>query len=541
MRRFFFITICVLTAWPQISPPAWGRLANEGKRGLYVRSIEQLLQLSEDEVDLATAALIVSERWSDLVMGRRYLARLDEMAVEIQKRLRRGRLALDHHAIPIINQYLFDELGFNTVSEANDPNDLFLHSVLDKKQGYCLSLSILYLSLGERLGIPMYGVVVPGHFFVRYDDGRTRWNIETTHAGTGMSDGHYVEKFNVPTGNKNTIYLKNLDKIQTLGCLFNNLGNTYADLGETDSALATLQLAVEINPALAESRANLGNIYLKMDLIDEAITEYHNALRVNPADPKTHSNLGNAYVRKGWLREAIAEYSDALQLDPEFVDAHKNLAIAHCKDKQYQRAIQHLNEAATLDRNDAGLYNQFGEVYYQMGKYEKAIFQYKKALSINEAFAESNFGLAACYYKLGLSDEEITAYRRALSIKPDMLAALVNLGNAYFRKQDYDAAIEQYAKAAQRAPRDAWIHYNLATAYTNKGNFKKAVDAYRTCVEIDPNMGDAHYGLAFGFYKLHKYQSAWKHIKIAQKLGVEITQDHLDAIKRSVPAGEGKD
>ncbi|MHC4759552.1 MAG: transglutaminase family protein, partial [Planctomycetota bacterium] len=36
---------------------------------------------------------------------------------------------------------------------------MFLHTVMDKKQGYCLSLSILYLSIGERLGLPLYGVV----------------------------------------------------------------------------------------------------------------------------------------------------------------------------------------------------------------------------------------------------------------------------------------------------------------------------------------------------------------------------------------------
>jgi len=142
-------------------------LANDGKLGLYARSIEQVLRLSEDEVDLATAALIVSENWSDLVHGRRQLLTLDDMAMEIRDRLQRDGLGLNYQTIPVINKYLFDELGFESIPEANDPNDLFLHTVLDKKRGYCLSLSILYLSLAERLGLPMYGVVVPGHFFVR--------------------------------------------------------------------------------------------------------------------------------------------------------------------------------------------------------------------------------------------------------------------------------------------------------------------------------------------------------------------------------------
>jgi len=50
-------------------------------------------------------------------------------------------------------------------------------------------------------------------------------------------------------------------------------------------------------------------------------------------------------------------------------------------------------------------------------------------------------------------------------------------------------------------------------------------------IEIDPEIGDAHYGLAFGFYQLKKYDLAWKHIKMAQELGVEVTQEQLSAIK----------
>ena len=188
------LTITVLLSL--LSGPVFGqrgRLANQGKSGLYVRSLDQVLRLQDDEMDLATAALIASEYWSDMVHGRRYLEQLDAMALEIQKRLRQQRHKVNHYAIPIINDYLFNELGFKTISHADDPNDLFLHSVMDGRQGYCLSLSMLYLALGERLGLKLYGVVVPGHFFVRYESGRTRFNIETTSNGASPPDEHYLQ------------------------------------------------------------------------------------------------------------------------------------------------------------------------------------------------------------------------------------------------------------------------------------------------------------------------------------------------------------
>ena len=161
MKKIVIVVICVLIFTPAVLGRRQGPLANKNKAGLYSRSIEQVLRLRENQVDLATAALIVSERWSDMVYGRRYLETLDDMSLEIRERLRNAGLNATFRAIPVINEYLFDEMGFNSISEASDPNDLFLHTVLDKKSGYCLSLSILYLSLAERLGLPF----LPGPSF----------------------------------------------------------------------------------------------------------------------------------------------------------------------------------------------------------------------------------------------------------------------------------------------------------------------------------------------------------------------------------------
>ncbi|MFB0556147.1 MAG: tetratricopeptide repeat protein [Phycisphaerae bacterium] len=533
MKKIFVVIICVLIFTPAVLGRRQEPLANAKKAGLYSRSIEQVLRLREDQVDLATAALIVSERWSDMVYGRRCLATLDDMALEIRERLRSAGLNAPYRAIPVINAYLFDELGFKSISEASDPNDLFLHTVLDKKSGYCLSLSILYLSLAERLGIPLYGVVVPGHFFVRYDDGRVRFNIETTSKGGSAPDEHYIEKFNVPVGN-NSIYMKNLNKIQTLGCFFNNLGNSYNDVGNIDSALLALERAVQINPTLSESRTNLGSIYLKKGHVVDAISEYRAALRINPNDAKTHNNLGNAYMQRDWLNYAVSEYHQSIRLEPDFIDAYKNLAIAYCKQERFQQAISQLRRAIALEPKDADCYSQLAGVYDRVGNYRQAISQYKIALQINPGLTEAYYGLGLCYNKQRQVDDEISAYKKALALKPDMFAALVALGNAYFGQKKYTSAIEQYNKAVLVNPEEAMIHYNLGAAYSNNEDYEEAVTEYLRAVEIDPEIGDAHYGLAFGYYQLKNYGLAWKHIQIAEKLGVEVSKEQLNAIKRKL-------
>ena len=276
--RLFAFCVALATCLFSTLPAESAHLANANKRGLHARSFEDILRYRDDQIDIGTAALIISEEWSDGVSGLHYRAQLDEMAQEILRRLKEKNLRPNFKAIPIINHYLFEELGFSAVPNADNPDDLFLHSVLDKRKGYCLSLSILYLALAERVGLPVCGVVVPGHFFVRYDSRAVRLNIETTAKGGKASDQHYITTRNVPADEYHSLYMKNLTEMETLGCLLNNLGVVYMDAGQHRKALTALDRAVQINPMLSESRANMGTIYLRRGEVREAIIQFKGAL-----------------------------------------------------------------------------------------------------------------------------------------------------------------------------------------------------------------------------------------------------------------------
>ena len=67
-----------------------------------------------------------------------------------------------------INEYLFHDLGFKgNTRNYYDPNNSFLHQVLERRVGIPISLSVLYLLIGQRLNVPIVGIGLPGHFMVR--------------------------------------------------------------------------------------------------------------------------------------------------------------------------------------------------------------------------------------------------------------------------------------------------------------------------------------------------------------------------------------
>ena len=422
-------------------------LANANLEGLYAKSIEEVLRLPPEQIDLGTAALIVSESWSDMVAGTKYQQQLDDIATEIRNRLKAKNAPMGVAAIPIINDYLFNELKFKTINKATDPYDLFLHSVMDRRQGYCLSLSVLYLAIGERLGLPLYGVVVPGHFFVRYDDGKTRFNIEATHQGNSAPDSYYLEQFNVPkTG---TIYMTNLNKRQTLGCFFNNLGNVYKDINNVNQAMASMQWAVYINPSLAESRMNLGNIYMLKNRVDDAITEYQAATKISPDDSKSHYNLGNAYQRREWFNDAINEYTAAIRLDPNVAEAYLGMGVCYDKLNQPENEIDAYLKALAVNPNMYEAMMNLGNVYFNKGDFDAAIEQYSRAARVNPGNAEIHYQLGVAYFQKGDYANAIKSHLKTVELAPKMADAHYALGLAYYKTADYDLALK-HIKIAER-------------------------------------------------------------------------------------------
>eukprot|EP01124_Arcella_intermedia_P014745 TRINITY_DN2130_c0_g1_i1.p1 TRINITY_DN2130_c0_g1~~TRINITY_DN2130_c0_g1_i1.p1 ORF type:complete len:316 (-),score=38.97 TRINITY_DN2130_c0_g1_i1:207-1154(-) len=72
----------------------------------------------------------------------------------------------------VINQIIFEHMGFSghdaLQNDDEDPRDTLIDGVLVRKCGIPISLSIIYMSQAQRLGIHLEGFRLPGHFIVGY-------------------------------------------------------------------------------------------------------------------------------------------------------------------------------------------------------------------------------------------------------------------------------------------------------------------------------------------------------------------------------------
>lgn len=85
------------------------------------------------------------------------LAALERIAAEVREPTLNGLRAA-----------LFRDLGFlGNARDYYDPANSWLDDVVDRRVGIPITLAVLMLEVGRRVGVPLWGVSMPGHFLVR--------------------------------------------------------------------------------------------------------------------------------------------------------------------------------------------------------------------------------------------------------------------------------------------------------------------------------------------------------------------------------------
>ncbi len=111
-----------------------------------------------------------------------YHARLEQMAKELRERLT-GR-ETPRATVEVCNHYLFRILGFRgNDQDYYDPDNSYLHRVLDRRLGNPITLSVIYLAMATRLNLPLHGVNLPGHFLIKWQTEATQFFLDPFHQG----------------------------------------------------------------------------------------------------------------------------------------------------------------------------------------------------------------------------------------------------------------------------------------------------------------------------------------------------------------------
>ncbi|MBA2678305.1 MAG: hypothetical protein H0U76_07930, partial [Ktedonobacteraceae bacterium] len=157
------------------------KYSKETEQKRIVQAFKALLAQEDIQIDLSQAALLIARiEYPDLNQTQA-LIYLDELARRVRTLLALPEpeisLQLPDDIKPLVvidalNKVLFDEQGFHgDHDDYYNPDNSFLNKVLERRTGIPITLSLLYIEVGRRVGIQIDGIGFPYHFMVRH-----RWD-----------------------------------------------------------------------------------------------------------------------------------------------------------------------------------------------------------------------------------------------------------------------------------------------------------------------------------------------------------------------------
>jgi tetratricopeptide (TPR) repeat protein len=228
--------------------------------------------------------------------------------------------------VEALNEIIYRRLGIKASRDIHDPCNLLPSAVLARREGYCVGIAAIYLLLAEQLNLPVHAVAIPSHVYLRYDDGRSRIDIETLAMGAPTPEGlAEVTSPSSAAARGMVAFPRDLDRDQFLAQVHNNLGVIHSERSDHAHAALEYQKALDLDPLFSSAWYNWGNDLFIAGQYRDAIRKLNEALRLYPVDTWALNNRGRAWGALGNRSKARKDFEAALAIDPEFRPARRNL------------------------------------------------------------------------------------------------------------------------------------------------------------------------------------------------------------------------
>lgn len=229
------------------------------------RRFAEAARRAEPAIDLAEAALwIAGEEYPALDPGP-YLQYLNDLADRVRPRVGTDRGPLDQ--VDALNREIFDQEAFRgNAEDYYDPRNSFLNDVIDRRKGIPITLSLVYLEVGWRVGLPVSGVGMPGHFLVKLETDAEPILIDPFAGGAVLTIEDCQSRLNQLYGGAVRLqpdFLAAVSKRQILIRMLTNLKGVYLQRGDYDRALAAVDRVLLLAPSDVTQLRDRGLIHFQ--------------------------------------------------------------------------------------------------------------------------------------------------------------------------------------------------------------------------------------------------------------------------------------
>jgi regulator of sirC expression with transglutaminase-like and TPR domain len=248
------------------------------------RDFRQAVEQPEEKIDLGRAALTIALTDYPNLDVQNYLARIEQLAVEVTRRL--SPEADIYRSVAALNYVLFKQYGFHgNRDDYFNPKNSFLNEVIERKTGIPITLSVLYMEVARRVGLALDGVGFPGHFLVKCVGDGEEIVIDPFNSGEIKSREDIDKMLFDLYGGKvvfHSDFLAPSTKKDILKRMLTNLKAIYINSKDLGKCLSVLDRLLILEPASAQDARDRGVVYLKLECYARAREDFENYLRLRP-------------------------------------------------------------------------------------------------------------------------------------------------------------------------------------------------------------------------------------------------------------------
>ena len=243
----------------------------------------QLMQRKEDEIDLFRAVLLIA--WmdnGDLDMNSSQ-QQLDRMARQLMELVPKD--ATPEIKRQTLNKFLFEDNGFHgSRGDYYNKSNSYINEVLDDREGLPITLAVLYLELGRRIGLDVVGIGLPSHFVVeQIPPTQPRQFIDVFEQGKILTRGDAEELVKKNTDRPlQESELEPVTKKKIVSRIVQNLLGLARDAEDAPAMLRYIETLVELDPTSAQQRWLRAVFRFELGMLEDAIVDTGWLLQTNP-------------------------------------------------------------------------------------------------------------------------------------------------------------------------------------------------------------------------------------------------------------------
>src|SRR5262245_45725697 len=253
------------------------------------RAFAELVRGPEPELDLARGALCIARIEHPDLLPEHAIKRLDELAA------RSGAAGLGDglRTLHRLREFLFAEEGFRgNAADYYDPRNSCLNDVLERRLGIPITLAVVTMEVGLRVGLEIQGIGLPGHFVVGARLDADSVLLDPFNAGAVLTiDGaHKVVARAVGRAVKLTeASFVPCSRRQILTRMLNNLKAVYVSRREWAKALETIECLLAVDGDALDHVRDRGTVLVKLGQFRRGVVDWERYLRENQAAPDTEA------------------------------------------------------------------------------------------------------------------------------------------------------------------------------------------------------------------------------------------------------------